>query len=91
MTKYIYVKRVVERDGKLVDLDVVDIPEEHLSDTLKRHPNWYVIKETNEEKPDPVIQEVNKVEDVNVLKCPLCDKPQKNELALKIHKGRYHK
>lgn len=84
MSKYIYVRRVVEKDGQLVDLDVVDIPEEHLDSTLKRHPNWKVVKEEVEQKPKEEIIE-------NVLKCPLCDKPQKSELALKIHKGKYHK
>jgi hypothetical protein len=67
--RYVYVKR-------LSDGAVMDIPETHLEETLKRGFELASIVKINEAPPQPIEYE-----------CPICDKKFKTEQGLRVHKS----
>lgn len=79
---YVYVTR---DDGT-----VIDIPADHLADTLKKHPTWKTVMtaqedtESEEAKEPPLFVK-------DELTCQLCGWNAKAAQGLKIHMGKFHK
>lgn len=76
--KYFYVRRFAQRDGEIVDLGIVDIPETDVQETLKRNPLWRVVQTPSETAPTPA--------PVTEFGCPICSKQFKNASGLRLHK-----
>lgn len=82
--KHVYVRRMKRVGNDIVELGVVDIPENHIEATLKRNPLWEIVDER--EKPNEI--EPPAIEPT--FTCPLCGKETRTENGLKIHKTTLH-
>jgi hypothetical protein len=80
--RFVWVKRNDARHKG----DTIEIPKEHLEQTLKNHPTWQAMEEVDDAavKRDVPVSEAPRAD---ILQCPLCGMIAGSEEELAQHKG----
>lgn len=81
---------IIRRNGPEFGGSEIEIPADHLRQTLKLHPNWEFVRNIESEVKPVNTLDVETAPSRGEFACPLCPKEFKNDKGLRLHRIKAH-